>query len=234
MNNSIKIPGTSFFNENALASLKIGLGLSCLVIICFWPGSRFLNFYYTRGTPVIYPAFFIFAMIFGSHHMLCFAKGDYYKKKKRHEMVSRLGPVASILRQILCLHLILGPFYLIVVTVSGVSVAGLLSSVCVVVSATLTCSATGGLCAIMFNPENLWGLMVSRIAFIFYFTVSGLIHPLLNPIYLMFRLFRARANDPVIMGQVLKYGLFSTAITLLLILAAIMVVWRHTKTLNDA
>ncbi len=183
-----------FFSENVLASIRIGLGISCLILLCLWPGNLFLDFRFSSKTPLIYPAFFIFSLIFCAHHLMAFAKGEYQQiaQKDLDAMAARYARsiLWVLIRHALIVHAMLVPFYLVVAAVSGISVTILGQSFLILVLSSVLCALFGVCSLIISGSLDLNGFFISRAFFVVFFTLTGWISPVLNPVYLLYSFFK--------------------------------------------
>lgn len=210
-----------FLSEHVLGSVRLGLFLSCLVIFCCWPGHAFLNFKFSKGTPFLYPVFFLFTLIFATHHLMAFAKGEYQQHPATNTEVKDIRYTRDILlvlvRHVFLVHAILSPLYLAVATTTGLSVKTLLASVLILVLASTAGSLFGLFSLILFGPFSLWGFILSRALFASFFTVTGLIAPVLNPVYLIYSFFmRYQYQAQATVKDIITHSLFVGSLVVVL------------------
>ena len=194
-----------FFSENVLASIRIGLGISCLILLCLWPGNFFLDFRFSSKAPLIYPAFFIFSLIFCAHHLMAFAKGEY-QQITDNAFDAMAGRYARsilwvLIRHAVIVHAMLVPFYLVVATVSGISLTILGQSFLILVLSSVLCALFGVCSLIISGPLVLYGFFISRAFFVAFFTLTGWISPVLNPVYLLYSFFKHGEYQTRPMGE---------------------------------
>lgn len=199
--------------DAGFASLRTGLYLACLVTAGFWPGNPLLDFGFSMGTPLLFPALFMFLLVYTGHHLLALGRGEFESAPQ--------SP-AGLFIHCLAVQALFCPFYLVSAVLGGISPSLCGLSICTILTASLVSAAAGYLCRRVLGRSSPFGFFASRIMFLLFLTATGWMTPVSNPVYVLYRIFRSQGPDPEILHLALQHNRLLLAIALVLIPAGIV------------
>lgn len=196
-------PG-AVFNEELIDATRSTLYLVAMLMGFFWPGFLSLTPVFLREIPVMFPVTFGGALVLTAFLELALGEGDLMPEGTA-TLPGHCLPVHWLLVHVLVIQGLLAPVYIVTGAVSGVSWAHLALCTGVVMLASARALALGRLSRLIFGRHSFSGFLFSRGLLMGDLCLSGLIHPVLNPLYILYRVYTMRSGPPLSAGDGLTH-----------------------------
>ncbi len=208
-----------YFTRGMLKSLR-GLlySVSGCLLLSWWVSS-FLDYISLDGLALVFPAVFMFALVYVSYFHLSRGRAEYSDQPAHQKAHAThfLRLLTGVFFHILFVQLLLLPVLTVSAAVSGLSIALLGAGIAVIALSSLVAELIGLSC-LQLGRDSISGLVCSRFLFIGHCFLSGWILPVLNPIYILFQIHKVQGVGSSVFPEIRIHLVAVSLAALLLIL----------------
>jgi len=218
-----------FFSPVIISASFICIVILAILFIIFWPWQGMNAFIGNNRTPISYFVTFSAALVINSYISLRCGRGEMsgsnYLRGLRIDEIDtyekendffKYGFVEFLLHTII-LILPFFPFFFLSASISGISIGIILKSLAVVFLTSLIFRLFGFMVYIFWGRTSLAGYFIARIFIFLLIILTGIVYPSINPIYIMYGLYRDMYSVGFALINPFSFYIVSTIIFILLL-----------------